>query len=102
MLNTNKLYTETIIVQSPGNIISDMDGETVMMSIDNGKYYNLGVIGGYIWGNIGTPITIKTLVSKLSNEFNVEDSQCKKDVIHFLEQLLNEKIIMIEKGLKDS
>ncbi|MEH7493789.1 lasso peptide biosynthesis PqqD family chaperone [Neobacillus niacini] len=99
MLVKNRLSTETLIVQGPGNLISDMDGETVMMSIDNGKYYNLGVIGGYIWRNIETPISIKKLVSKLSNEFNVEDSQCKKDVIHFLEQLLNEKIIMIEKGL---
>ena len=26
-----------------------MDGEKVMLSINNGKYYNLGEIGGDIW-----------------------------------------------------
>lgn len=98
MLSENKLSMETTIVQSPGNIISDMDGETVMMSIDNGKYYNLGVVGGYIWGIIKSPISINKLISKLTNEFNVESSKCLEEVIPFLEMLLNEKLIIIEKG----
>ncbi|MBY0145876.1 lasso peptide biosynthesis PqqD family chaperone [Neobacillus niacini] len=99
ILSENSLSMETIIVQNPGNIISDMDGETVMMSIDNGKYYNLGVIGGYIWGNIEEPISIKSLISKIIDEFNVEASECEKDVFAFLEQLLNEKIIRKETNL---
>lgn len=99
MLSVDKLSMETTIVQSPGNIISDMDGETVMMSIDNGKYYNLGTIGGSIWELIIKPISINKLISKLTNEFDVENSECQKEVIPFLEQLLNEKLIMIEKGL---
>ena len=32
-----------------GNIVSDMGGEKVMLSIENGKYYNLGEMGGEIW-----------------------------------------------------
>ncbi|SDM77369.1 lasso peptide biosynthesis PqqD family chaperone [Bacillus sp. OK048] len=99
MLSVDKLSMETTIVQSPGNIISDMDGETVMISIDNGKYYNLGTIGGHIWKSIKIPITINKLISKLTSEFDVEISECQQEVIPFLEQLLNENIIKIEKGL---
>nr|WP_251032996.1 lasso peptide biosynthesis PqqD family chaperone [Bacillus sp. ISL-7] len=99
MLSADILSMETTIVQSPGNIISDMDGETVMMNIDNGKYYNLGTIGGSIWEILKTPSSIAKLISKLTNEFDVENSECQKEVIPFLEQLLNEKLIMIEKGL---
>jgi hypothetical protein len=95
MLKTDKLTLETTIVQCPGNIISDMDGETVMMSIDNGKYYNLGVIGGFIWGIINNPITISKVISKITAEFDVEDSKCQKDVIPFLENLLKEKLIKV-------
>jgi hypothetical protein len=100
MLSEYKLSKETTIVQSPGNIISDMDGETVMMSIDNGKYYNLGTIGGCIWGNIKTPISIQQLISKLTKDFDVDQSKCQNEVIPFLELLLKEKLIMIEKDLK--
>ena len=31
-------------VQKEGNVVSDMDGEKVMLSIHNGKYYNLGEV----------------------------------------------------------
>lgn len=96
-LSVDELSMETVIVQSPGIIISDMDGETVMMSINNGKYYNLGVIGGYILENIKTPISINELISKLISEFEVENNQCQTDVIPFLELLLNENIIMTTK-----
>jgi hypothetical protein len=99
MSSVDKLSMGSIIVQSPGNIVSDMDGATVMLSIDNGKYYNLGVIGGYIWRIIKTPISIDKLISKLTCEFDVENGVCEKEVIPFLDQLLQEKIIMIEKVL---
>ena len=99
MLKTDKLTLETTIVQCPGYIISDMDGETVMMSIDNGKYYNLGVIGGFIWGIINNPITISKVISKITAEFDVEDSKCQKDVIPFLENLLKEKLIKVQNDL---
>ena len=34
-----------------------MDGEKVMLSIEKGKYYNLGLLGGVIWELIESPIT---------------------------------------------
>ena len=43
-----QLTVDAVIVQSEGFLVSDMDGEKVMLSIDNGKYYNLGEIGGRI------------------------------------------------------
>jgi hypothetical protein len=96
-LSIDKISLDSIIVQSPGNIISDMDGETVMLSIDNGKYYNLGEMGGYIWNIIKTPSSFNELISKLTNEFDVEVIECEKEVIPFLELLLKEKLIMLEK-----
>ena len=58
MLNTQALTLETIIVQGKDNIVSDMDGEKVILSIQNGKYYNLGNIGGAIWDLINAPISV--------------------------------------------
>ena len=46
MIKTKKISCNHLVVQSPGNIVSDMDGEKVMLSVHNGKYYNLGEIGG--------------------------------------------------------
>ncbi|NOU70886.1 lasso peptide biosynthesis PqqD family chaperone [Paenibacillus sp. LMG 31458] len=83
------------IVQGEGNIVSDMDGEKVMLNIANGKYYNLGQIGGYIWELIRAPITVEELVTALMTEFDVEQEVCEEHTKVFLNQLLEEKIIHV-------
>jgi acetylornithine/succinyldiaminopimelate/putrescine aminotransferase len=83
------------IVQGEGNIVSDMDGEKVMLNIANGKYYNLGQIGGYIWELISAPISVEQLVTALMKEFDVEQEVCEEQTKVFLNHLLEEKIIHV-------
>lgn len=54
MNTTNILSLETVLVQREGNIASDMDGEKVMLNVKNGKYYNLGEVGGEIWSALAS------------------------------------------------
>jgi hypothetical protein len=93
MLNTEKITLESYISQCEGNIVSDMDGEKVMMSIKNGKYYNLGEIGGVIWEGITEPTTVQDLIKNLLTQFEVEQSPCEDQVIKFLEHLQQEGLI---------
>jgi hypothetical protein len=86
---------EQIVSQVEGNIISDMDGEKVMLSINNGKYYNLGNIGGEIWDQIKEPKSIQSLINYLIDIYNVEEEECKDQVLSFLNKLLEENLIYI-------
>jgi hypothetical protein len=90
-----KLNLYDKITQTQGLIGSNMGGEKVMLSISNGKYYNLGEIGGRIWDGINKPVQINQLVSLLSEEYEVDPIECEKEVITFLETLLQEGIIQI-------
>ncbi|MBP1967049.1 lasso peptide biosynthesis PqqD family chaperone [Paenibacillus aceris] len=93
---TNKIISSNqLVVQESGNIVSDMGEEKVMLSIHNGKYYNLGPIGGLIWDMINEPVTIELLVNKLIVEYEVEKSVCENQVLSFLEQLRKEGLISI-------
>ncbi|WP_020061973.1 lasso peptide biosynthesis PqqD family chaperone [Bacillus sp. 123MFChir2] len=84
------------IVQNKGNIVSDMDGEKVMLNVRKGKYYNLGGMGGEIWDCIEKPITVSQLVTILLSNYDVEETDCEKQVLSFLECLLQENLIHIE------
>ncbi|PEA53600.1 PqqD family protein [Bacillus pseudomycoides] len=84
------------IVQSKGNIVSDMDGEKVMLNVQEGKYYNLGEMGGEIWDCIEEPITVSQLVTILLSNYDVEQTDCEKQVLFFLECLLQGNLIHIE------
>ncbi|TFE22629.1 lasso peptide biosynthesis PqqD family chaperone [Cohnella luojiensis] len=96
MITNQKLTVNHVVVQAEGNIVSDMDGEKVMLNISRGKYYNLGEVGGRIWDGISAPISIRNLVPILMAEYNVEQSKCEDHVLSFLEQLLEEQLIYIE------
>lgn len=83
------------VTQIEGNIVCDVDGEMAMLSVQNGKYYNLGDIGGGIWLRIENQISVRQLIHTLMSEFDVEESICEMKVISFLNQLHDEKLIQI-------
>ena len=96
MINTQSKTLDASVVQSKGNIASDMDGERVLMSIENNKYYNLGQVGGVIWDLIQTPTTVSKLVTTLMSEYEVEETECEEQVISFLNLLSKEDLIVLE------
>ncbi|OAS17219.1 lasso peptide biosynthesis PqqD family chaperone [Paenibacillus oryzisoli] len=99
MISNQTIDLTQQVVQKDGHIVSDMGGEKVMLSIENGKYYNLGSVGGIIWDMIQEPIQVEHLVHKLMGEYNVERSVCEGQVVAFLEHMAKEGLILrIETG----
>lgn len=96
MINLQEIPLNSVIVQGEGNIVSDMDGETVMMSIENGKYYNLGEVGGVIWNVMKEPISIEQMVTVLISEYEIGREECEEQVRSFLKHLYQEGLICIE------
>lgn len=84
------------VSQVDGNMVSDMDGEKVMLSIQNGKYYNLGEIGGEIWECLKEPISINDLILSLLAQYDVEENECRDHVFVFLNSLIEEGLAKIE------
>jgi hypothetical protein len=95
MLIKENILVESKIAQKPGNIVSDMDGEKVMLNIENGKYYNLGELGGAIWDLIKEPISVEVVIMKLLSEYEVEKTECEKHVISFIYELYSEGLISV-------
>lgn len=87
------MNSKSIIERKQNIMASDMDGDIVMMNIETGKYYNLGKIGGLIWNMTEYATSISDLVDKLTNEFDVTKEQCEKDILPFLEKMLEQKLI---------
>ena len=84
-----------IVTSCKENIVSDMGGEKVMLSVKNGNYYNLGYIGGQIWDAMAEPIAIGSLIEKLLAEFEVERTQCAEQVFTFLDHLRKEGLVLV-------
>ncbi len=87
------IKSDSIIEKNHEILASDIDGETVMMSIKNGKYYGMDEIGSRIWSLINGENTATNIVNKLLKEFDVSREECMLDVMDFLEELKKNELI---------
>lgn len=85
--------SQMLIEKSNDVIVSNMGTEKVMLSIANGKYYNLGELGGDIWELLNEPKSLNQLTSELIEMYDIDIAQCKEDVLAFLQHLLKEELI---------
>jgi hypothetical protein len=90
-----KITLQTLIQRNPEMVTSNIDGEIVMMSIENGEYYGLDEIGSRIWELLETPISADKLISCLLIEFDVEEVVCKTDTLDFLNDMFEKKLVFI-------
>jgi hypothetical protein len=86
---------DSVIARNAEIVTADMDGETVMMSVETGKYYNLGKTGSVIWSLLGEPLSVEALVGKLLDKYDVAREQCEKEALAFLAETYREGLIKI-------
>lgn len=74
---------------------TDLNGDKVMMDLERGKYFALNSIGSRIWELIENEITIKEIINKLLEEYEVDNDTCEKTVGEFIDRLSKEKLIVL-------
>lgn len=89
------LTIDSTIQKTTEWLSSDMDGETVMMSVENGEYYALTEVGSSIWNQLEEPISIKKVCANLQEEYLVEAQQCEEETLSLLNELAEKKIIKV-------
>jgi len=90
-------FKETDILKRSTEVIaSEVEDEVVMMSLKNGKYYGLDNIGGDIWKMLEEPQSVIDVCRKLMQEYKVDIDTCKKDVLVFIEDLIEQEIILVD------
>lgn len=76
-------------------VSGNMDGEIVMLSLQRGEYFGLDKVGSRIWELIEHPVTVREIKQILLEEYEVDESTCEKDLVEFLEDLVNKGLIII-------
>jgi hypothetical protein len=92
----NEITLQSIISAKKEIVAADMDGDTVMMSVEAGKYYNLGKIGGVIWGMIAEPVSVAAVIDKLLEQYEVTWEKCETEVLSFLNEVKKEGLLEVQ------
>jgi hypothetical protein len=84
---------ETLLQRNNELLFNDINGEIVMLSIENGEYYGMNKIGSAIWKLIEKPIRYEVLIEQLLLSFNISKEICLADTSIFLKDLFHKKLI---------
>lgn len=76
-----------------GLVATEIDGETVMMSVEQGTYFGLDAIAGEIWKMLERPTSIAELCGQLLEEFDVTEEACYCDVRDLIDNLLANQLV---------
>ena len=79
----------------PDMIFSRIDDEVVMMSVESGEYYGLNPVASRIWELLEKPHTLANLIDILTNEFDIDEQACRRDVETFLKQMTEKNLIIM-------
>ena len=87
---------EVKLVRSEDLVEADIDNDKVMMDIESGLYFGLDAIAARIWALLEQPLSVSELVNILTQEFDVDAEQCRKDLEPFLAKLQENNLISFE------
>jgi hypothetical protein len=87
---------ETKLQRKPGMLFNEIDGEVVMLSIENSEYYGMDKVGSRIWQLLEKPMLFNELVSKLLDEYEVTEEQCRLDTLGFVKKMTDKKLLVVE------
>ncbi len=90
-----KITPDTYIKRNNEVFASTIDDEVVMMNIQSGKYYGMDSVGSRIWELISEKIQVQQVIDQLLEEYDVSEEQCRSDVLEFLQELNQNKLLKV-------
>lgn len=86
---------EDKLTRSEDLLSTDLDQETVLMSIDAGAYYGMADTARTIWEKLKTPLTFSALVDELVEEYEITPDACSAELQGFLGEMEREGLIHV-------
>ena len=77
------------------HLYSEIKEEGVILSLRNGKYYGVNPVGVTIWQAIQSPATLTQIQAAVTREYDVDEETCRREVLTFLEQMVNEELVEV-------
>jgi hypothetical protein len=81
-------------VNSPNVLQETIDGEVVIVNLDNGNYYSLSNVGAEIWGLIESGAAVAEVVDSTMRRYDGDHIDVEDAVNQLVDQLQQEALIV--------
>ena len=84
-----------MISRSPAVLAAEVDGEIVMMSIEQGRYFGLDDIGSDCWKRIEQPCSFAALIEGLAADYEADRGTIAADVTALLTKMVEQDVVRL-------
>jgi hypothetical protein len=95
MPSNTELSASTAIVANDDCISTEIDGESVILHMGQGKYYGFNQVGTHVWSAVQEPHTLDELFRSVSESYDVTQERCEADVRELVSELLELGLVHI-------
>lgn len=93
--NMPDLLPTTLISRVEGLLATEVDGETVLMHIEQGQYYGLASTARTIWLLLEKPQTFERLCSALQSKYSGSPDVITTETRRFVEKMSAEALVLL-------
>jgi len=86
----------SLISKTDNHLASEVDGEIVLMGIEDGKFFSLSGTGKAIWEALESYNKVSDIITHLTNRYDVAEDVCRTETLTLLADLQARKIIDVK------
>jgi hypothetical protein len=86
----------SVIRRATDIVASEMDGEYLVLNIEQGSYLALRNVSARIWELLEQPQTLTALMAVLVKEYDVDPHLCEREVVAFLREMIASRLIAFD------
>lgn len=84
----------SVLVQGRDLSTADLDGGVVVLSVRAGAYFGFNGVASEIWQFISEPCRVGEILSALSQSHDVDAATLSRDVLPFLQTLIDRELAL--------
>jgi coenzyme PQQ biosynthesis protein PqqD len=77
-----------------GVITQEVEGQTILLRVDDGGYYAIDEVGAAIWELCDGNRPVGEIVTQLATEFDAPEATIRADVLEFVQDLRRERLLV--------
>jgi hypothetical protein len=89
-----RITIDSVLVQDKELAAADLDGRVIVLSVRAGAYFGFNGLASEIWHMLSAPRRIGEIFDALSQSHEVEATTLSRDVLPFLQTLIEQRLAL--------
>jgi Coenzyme PQQ synthesis protein D (PqqD) len=85
---------DSVLIQDKELAAADLDGRVIVLSVRAGAYFGFNGVASEIWHILSEPRSVGELFDTLSQNHDVDATTLSRDVLPFLQTLIEQRLVL--------